>query len=372
MRIARSLAALGPRFTGAGNDEQAVTLLLNEMRLAGLQAERQAYTFVGWELLAPPRLQIVEPGLSEIPCAVMIRSGSGSIRGRLRPAGLRSVVGVFNWESFEVLNEANEVSGLIVQRGDGPAIPQCLDEALSIPAVIVGADWLDAFGGTLPENAIVTLSVECHHKPNCSGFNVVGTTDGLHNAAAEILVCAHFDTMYGSPGANDNASGVDVALQLAARQLTLPPGVDVRFVIFSGEEWIQLGANAYLDARKDAGDLAQIKLVLNIDMVGKGTYLWPSVTDDTETLFRQAVAEVLPQAHVVYHNPPMKGDHYPFHVAGIPSIMLLWWPDNVYHTLHDVADALDDKTLLHSKELAARIIEIAAQNMASTKDKSCV
>lgn len=366
MRISRTLAALGPRFTGAGNDEQAVTLLLNEMRLAGLQAERQAYTFVGWELLAPPHLQILEPDFGDIPCAAMIRCGSGSIRGRLRPSGLRSVVGVFNWESFEVLDEADKVSGVIIQRGDGPAIPQCLDEDLSIPSVIVGSDWLDAFGGTLPENVVVALSVECCQKPNCSGFNVVGATDGLRNAVAEILVCAHFDTMYGSPGANDNASGVDVVLQLAAQQLTLLPGVAVRFVIFSGEEWIQLGANAYLDARKSIGDLAQIKLVLNIDMVGKGGYLWPSVTDYTETLFRQAVEEVLPQARVVYHNPPMKGDHYPFHVAGIPSIMLLWWPDNVYHTLYDVADSLDGKTLLQSQELAARIIEIAAQDLVRT------
>jgi hypothetical protein len=364
MRIAKALAALGPRFTGTNIDEHAVNLLLNEMRSVGLQAERHSYTFSGWELLAPPYLQILTPGSFEIPCAAMVRSGSGRIHGHLRAAGLRSVIGVFQWESFEVVDTTGEVMGLVIQRSDGPAIPQCLDEDIEIPAVIVGADWLNTFGGTLPENVEVELSVQCQCKPNCTGFNVIGVRDDFLKADSEIMVCAHFDSMYGSPGANDNASGVDVVLQLAARQLSLQSGVAVRFVIFSGEEWIQLGANAYLRSRSSAGDLAQIKLLLNIDMVGKGAYLWPSVTDHTEPLFRQAVKDVLPHTQVVYHNPPMKGDHYPFHEAGIPSIMLLWWPDTVYHTSYDVADALDEDTLHYSTELATRIIEIAAMKLA--------
>lgn len=369
LHVAQALADLGPRFTGTPADAQAADLMVHAFGQANVAAAKIPFHFTGWALDAPAQLTITAPHNRTVPCAAMIRSGSGSVHGTLVAAGRRSVVGVFQWESYHIVDSQGRVVGLIIEREDGPAIPQCLDEPLPIPAVIVGNDWRAGMDD-VPLGAIaVTLTTGCQPVPEAISYNVAtplldGNGAPQDAPAAEILVCAHHDSMYTSPGANDNASGAHVLVALAQTKLDLPPDVGVRYVSFGGEEWIQLGSQAYLDQRRAAGDLDRIRLVLNIDMVGKGDYLWPSVTDVTQPLFATAVSATLPDTQVIYHNPPMKGDHYPFHTAGIPAIMLLWWPDAVYHTADDRATTLSPIRLDQSTQLARHLIELAARQLA--------
>ncbi|HMG06772.1 MAG TPA: M28 family peptidase, partial [Chthoniobacterales bacterium] len=65
-----------------------------------------------------------------------------------------------------------------------------------------------------------------------------------HNIEAEIpgarrqilVVGAHYDSVLGSPGANDNGSGVAALLALARRFAGKPVGQTLRFVAFANEE----------------------------------------------------------------------------------------------------------------------------------------
>jgi hypothetical protein len=65
-----------------------------------------------------------------------------------------------------------------------------------------------------------------------------------HNIEAEIpgarpqilVVGAHYDSVFGSPGANDNGSGVAALLALARRFAGKPTGQTLRFVAFANEE----------------------------------------------------------------------------------------------------------------------------------------
>jgi acetylornithine deacetylase/succinyl-diaminopimelate desuccinylase-like protein len=81
------------------------------------------------------------------------------------------------------------------------------------------------------------------------------------------IVAAHYDSIAG-PGANDNATGVAVMLELARyfHSLTLPPAVSMCFVAFGGEELGFLGSKAYL--RKHQADLQNCELLFNINQVG--------------------------------------------------------------------------------------------------------
>ncbi|MEO0470753.1 MAG: M28 family peptidase [Bacteroidota bacterium] len=85
---------------------------------------------------------------------------------------------------------------------------------------------------------------------------------------------AHFDTVPGSPGANDNGSAIVVALEITRRLQQQPlgnPGVDV--FIFDEEETGLLGSKAYL---RQYG-LNGMEAFLNLEMVGMGKHfaLWP-------------------------------------------------------------------------------------------------
>ena len=46
--------------------------------------------------------------------------------------------------------------------------------------------------------------------------NVIATRRGLHRPLERVVVLAHFDTVAGTPGADDNASGVAVMLEIAS------------------------------------------------------------------------------------------------------------------------------------------------------------
>jgi hypothetical protein len=53
-----------------------------------------------------------------------------------------------------------------------------------------------------------------------------------------IVVGAHYDSVFGSPGANDNASGAAAILELARmlRGVALPPQAELRLVLYANEE----------------------------------------------------------------------------------------------------------------------------------------
>ena len=83
---------------------------------------------------------------------------------------------------------------------------------------------------------------------------------------APIIVGAHYDTVPGTPGADDNASGVAVLLELAHYVAKHPPIRPVWCIAFDMEEYGLLGSQAYATALKAANQ--PIRLMLSLEMLG--------------------------------------------------------------------------------------------------------
>jgi Zn-dependent M28 family amino/carboxypeptidase len=86
-----------------------------------------------------------------------------------------------------------------------------------------------------------------------------------------ILVGAHYDTVEGSPGANDNASGVAALIELSRFFATVETERTLRFVAFANEEppffyWGQMGSGIYAETAKARGD--DIRLMISLEMLG--------------------------------------------------------------------------------------------------------
>ena len=79
--------------------------------------------------------------------------------------------------------------------------------------------------------------------------NVIATipprAPGTGTRLAPLLIAAHYDTVVGSPGADDNASGLAVLLEVARRLSAVPVSRPVRFIGFCLEEEDLLGSLAY-------------------------------------------------------------------------------------------------------------------------------
>lgn len=95
--------------------------------------------------------------------------------------------------------------------------------------------------------------------------NVIGTRPASHpspESAAPLIVAAHYDTVRGSPGADDNASALAVLLEAARRLRGVPLSREVRFIAFSLEEEDLLGSLAYVSSLRTDGQEIDGAIVL--------------------------------------------------------------------------------------------------------------
>ncbi|BFU89056.1 MAG: peptidase M28 [Nitrospira sp.] len=78
--------------------------------------------------------------------------------------------------------------------------------------------------------------------------NVIGTARPAvqpSQSAPPLILAAHFDTVQGSPGADDNASALAVLLHIARQVRAMPLARPIRFIAFNLEEDNLLGSSAY-------------------------------------------------------------------------------------------------------------------------------
>jgi hypothetical protein len=206
--------------------------------------------------------------------------------------------------------------------------------------------------------------------------NVVGVIPGGRDddEAQSVVVGAHYDHIgLGWPdvrggqggrihhGADDNASGVAVLIELArVFGKSLKPGRSVVFVAFTGEEAGRKGSKYYL-ANQRRYPPEQCIGMLNLDTVGrlgkkKLLVIGAGSAREWIHIFRgagyvtgvdvEAVAEELDSS-----------DQKSFHEVGVPAVQLSSGPHIDYHYPRDTADRIDPEGLVKVASVAKEVIE---------------
>ncbi len=149
------------------------------------------------------------------------------------------------------------------------------------------------------------------------------------------------------PGADDNASGTAVLLEVA-RAMAKTGGRNARtvlFVSFSGEEEGLLGSRFYL--QQPAWPISSTRAMINIDHAGIGNgRLTVGVTGFEKSLAFEAGQTVgLAEKLDLYGFFP-GGDHVPFKEAGVPTITIVSGGVHPhFHQPTDTADTIDPEIL---------------------------
>lgn len=191
--------------------------------------------------------------------------------------------------------------------------------------------------------------------------NVVCNKPGKGRGAKTILVTSHYDSRAAdledpaavAPGADDNASGVAVVLEVSRVLAQAETEDAVRFVLFSGEEQGLLGSIAY--ASKLAAGRDDIRFVINLDMVGLpqqgGTLVVErDMGNDVRANDRpsQALADDVAALAPLYASAPVmlgpiySSDYMPFEKRGYVVVGLYEGGENPdYHQSSDTPDKLD-------------------------------
>jgi len=117
-------------------------------------------------------------------------------------------------------------------------------------------------------------------------YNIIGEVKGTNPAKKEIVILgAHYDTVYGTPGADDNASGVAGLLELARLFAAAPAERTMRFVAFSLEEPPAFGTEnmgSYVYAKQVSEEGVAVRGMISLEMIGyyceeKGCQKYPPV-----------------------------------------------------------------------------------------------
>ncbi len=104
-----------------------------------------------------------------------------------------------------------------------------------------------------------------------SGENIEATLEGRNNNSGVFVICAHYDSVDISPGADDDGSGVSIVLMLADILSDYVFNSTIKFVLFSGEEQGLFGSQSYVE--KISEENINITGVLNLDGVGYASTL---------------------------------------------------------------------------------------------------
>ena len=240
-----------------------------------------------------------------------------------------------------VNNEAGELLGML---GDArPAIP-----VLGISSEAGAA--LEALEAASP-GALLSVG------PTAETLDSQNVVARAGDAECTAYLGAHYDSVPSSPGANDNASGVALILELA-RVLRGAPGAESLCVVAFGAEEVGLVGSEAFVAAHDVGDEA---FMLNFDMVSKMTapvfVRGHAGLADYASIVARDLGEELPAAPFP---PYASSDHASFDAAGVPAITVHSGDDTFIHSPEDdIANASRDdlaRMLSISEELARRLL----------------
>jgi hypothetical protein len=97
------------------------------------------------------------------------------------------------------------------------------------------------------------------------GVNIFAQRPGTDKNAGAILVAAHYDTVYNSPGADDNGTGVAAVLEVARLFGPRPTPRTLQLAFFDKEEAGLLGSKAFVTKKEH---LKNLQGVIVMDMIG--------------------------------------------------------------------------------------------------------
>ena len=197
--------------------------------------------------------------------------------------------------------------------------------------------------------------------------NVIATKPGLDPNFGVIYIGAHYDSVPNGPGANDNASGTALLIEigrLLAEQELKPTVVLVAF----GAEEIELRGSSVFVRELTPMQRIMALGMLNMDCTGYGAQHTIATTADAPTGLIERAAH---QATLLGIDPQIEfnsgqTDHIPFAAAGIPAVSFATRDDTrvcgpYYHQPSDTVATLDFVQMERVGQVVlATIMELAA------------
>ena len=205
---------------------------------------------------------------------------------------------------------------------------------------------VDSFSETIKN---VELRIDQELKKKTVQQNICGIIRGVVCPDSFLVLSAHYDHLgkMGKevvfPGANDNASGVSMLLELAHYFSKNPNRYSIVFLLFSGEEAGLLGSAYFV--KNPLIPLEKVRFLVNLDLLGTGE---EGITVVNATVFSEqfeSLKKINAQKNLLSNIKPrgkaQNSDHYWFTEAGVPAFFIYTMGGiKAYHDVYDIPETL--------------------------------
>ena len=221
----------------------------------------------------------------------------------------------------------------------------------------------------LPEYYEANIENKYIRKFNAS--NVCGLVTGKRKPDSVILITAHYDHLGGMgkdtyfPGANDNASGVSLLMNLARYYAANPPDYSIGFICFAGEEAGLVGSQFFTE--KPLVPLKNIRFLVNTDLAGTGDE-GITVVNATEYPTEFAMMNAVNDEYKLLFKINARGkaansDHYFFSEKGVPAFF--FYTLGGIKAYHDIFDRPETLPLEEHEDLFKLLIHFNKKLMSN-------
>lgn len=197
--------------------------------------------------------------------------------------------------------------------------------------------------------------------------NVIGVLETKGDCLK--ILMAHTDSVPPGLGANDNASGVGVLVELSAKLAKLGPACDVWLVATGAEERVVIGTSYHVGAAaliktvKNQGRPGDLRFALSVDMVGRGKRFYlrspqPSARPGVEGEVLDAARRAGVTVRWARDSDTGNSDHREFELAGLPAAVIEVWRghDACHHEGCDRPGRLQKGALRKVERLARELV----------------
>lgn len=187
--------------------------------------------------------------------------------------------------------------------------------------------------------------------------NVIGYLPSKKKTKKTLVFTAHYDHLgqLGTdtyfPGANDNASGTAMIINLANYFRQHPIKYNLLFIAFAGEEAGLIGSKYYVEHPVD--DLKNIEFLINLDIMGSGedgiTIVNGSIYKEQFDLMTQINDEAQLLKQIKARGYAANSDHYWFTDKGVPAFFIYTMGTNKHY--HDIYDTYEELTFVEYADI---------------------
>lgn len=345
-----------PRETATDEEAEAAFFIRDRFVDIGYQAGLQLFDFQLVDDEVEPLTVVMDapPAVSGMPLS---RSVEGVVTGPLIKVGLAlpedipadglagKVAFIQRGEiTFEEkvirVQEAGAIAAIIYNNLPGLFRGSMITES-TIPAVTASQESGVLLSELMDTGEVeVTVSVVIE---TFSSRNVIAEKPGTDPEAGTVVIGAHFDTVAGVQGANDNGSGVAVLMTLAQEIFESSFPFDLQIVAFGSEEAGLRGSRFYV-ASLSGGEQDDLEAMLNFDVSGTGGFV--ELQGDPRMSLRVRNYGDANGIRVIRGNLDTGGsDHESFEVHDVPVLFFFGNDISRIHTTDDTTDFINPELL---------------------------